>query len=118
MTNSNPPFKFPGLEPRSRKDCAGCGEEFQGREGEELCLECQHRKDRPETADKYWTWRRAGNRGWAIAAYWPDREPLPEPGEQVTVHRKDGSTSVATIRGVDGLRYTLSGRAQVQCIVG
>ena len=42
---------------------------------------------------------------------------LPEPGDKVTVHRKNGSTSVETIREVDGLIYLPTGRARLDCFV-
>lgn len=65
----------------------------------------------------YWTWRRGPHGRWDIVAYWPDGEPLPDPGEQVTVHRKDGSNSAVTIQEVEGLTFTITGRGQLRCTV-
>ena len=41
----------------------------------------------------------------------------PEPGNQVTVHRKDGTTSLETIREVEGLIYLPTGRAKLDCLI-
>ena len=98
------------LKSMTRKPCNECGQVFRGAEEQELRTECGYKRDHPEARDKYWTWKRKGRNGWEIAAYWPDREPLPEPGDPVTVHRRDGSTSIAVIREVEGLRYLPTGR--------
>ena len=83
------------------------------------CTGCGARKDAPT---------------WGIVAHWPAGEPLPNAGEQVTVHRKDNSTSVVKIKqvavhrkdsstlipkiqGVKGLRYLSNGRAQLRCMI-
>ena len=67
-------------------------------------------------APKYFTWHKRAS-GWTIRAYWPDSEPLPEPGDQVTVHRKNRTTSVVTIREVEGPTYLPSGQAGLDCFV-
>ncbi len=101
-----------------RKDCAECGQVFRGLPEQELCTECQYKQDNPEARDMYWIWSRNGRGGsWGIAAYWPDDEPLPDPGAVVTVHRKDGSASTVIIKEVEGLRYLPTGRAQLRCMV-
>ena len=64
----------------------------------------------------YWTWCKEGRPRWGILAHWPDGEPLPDVGEQVTVHRKDGSSSIAVILEVE-LRYLPTGRAQLRCMI-
>ena len=99
-----------------RKDCTGCGQVFRGLPEVQLCTLCQY-KQTPRGMDMRWTWKRAGRGRWRIAAYWPDREPLPNPGDQVTVYRKDGSSSTVTILEVEGLRYLPSGRGVLECIV-
>ena len=115
MTEQQPePYRFP-IPGNIRKDCAECGQRFRGREEEPLCLECSYKKDHPEARDMYWTWRQGAFRRWDIVAYWPDDHPFPEPGEQVTVHRKDGSTSAVTIQEVEGLTFTYTGRGQLRC---
>ena len=117
--NENPePFNFPIPGKMSTKTCNECGQEFRGTKEQEICIECSYRRDHPETRDKYWTWSRAGGGRWGIVAYWPDGEDLPDAGERVTVYRKDGSTSVETIREVGRLRYRPSGRAQLYCMTG
>ena len=50
-------------------------------------------------------------------AYWPDGQPLPNAGDQVTVHRKDGSTSVVKIEDVERPRYLSNGRTQLHCTI-
>ena len=65
----------------------------------------------------YWTWSKGGRLNWGIVAHWPDGEPLPDAGDQVSVHRKDGSTSVVKIQEVEGLRYLSNGRAQLRCMI-
>jgi hypothetical protein len=102
---------------RTRRSCAGCGQTFRGAGGENLCGECQYTLDHPESADMYWTWTRAPRGRWGIAAHWPDAEPLPEPGDTATVHRKDGSQSTETITEVHGLHYLPTGRARLTCTV-
>ena len=107
---------FSELNSRTRKECSRCGETFRGTEDEEICPQCEFRAAHPEEQDKYWTWTRFG-REWGITAYWPDREPLPDPGDRVTVHRKDGSTATATVREMPELRYLPDGRGRVYCWV-
>ena len=107
-------FPIPG---RIRKECGECGQTFRGREEEQICIECEHKRDYPEARDMYWTWQRGARGRWDIAAYWPDGEPFPEPGDQVAVHRKAGSTSTATISEVEGLTFAISGRGRLRCTV-
>ena len=105
------------LNSMTRKPCNECGQAFRGLEEQELCTECSYKRDHPEDRDMYWTWSRAGRGSWGIAACWPDREPMPEPGDQVTVHRRDGSTSIAVIREVEGLSYRPTGRGKLRRLV-
>ena len=105
------------LNSMTRKPCNECGQVFRGLDEEELCTECGCKRDHPEARDMYWTWSRAGRGSWGIVAYWPDGEPMPEPGDRVTVNRRDGSTSIAVIHEVEGLRYLPTGRAQLRCMV-
>ena len=108
---------FDRLESMIKKPCGECGREFEGIPEDDICLECQYKQEHPEESDMYWTWSKGGRPTWGIVAYWPDQEPLPDPGERVTVHRKDGSTSVVTIHEVEGLRYLPTGRAQLRCMI-
>ena len=110
-------FDFSATGRMERKNCEECGQTFEGFPQERTCLECRYLRDNPEQAPKYWTWRRRGSGIWGVSAHWPDNEPLPEPGDQVTVHRKNGSTSVETIREVDGLIYLPTGQARLDCFV-
>ena len=105
------------LDRMERKDCGDCGQTFRGLPEEEICIECEYKREHPEARDRFWTWSRVGGGRWTIVAHWPDGEKLPEVGEQVTVHRKNGSTSVETIHEVEGLRYLPTGRAQLRCLV-
>ena len=107
---------FKKLNSMSKKQCNECGQVFRGLPETDLCLECRYKQDHPEESDMYWTWRKGGRPTWGIVAYWPDKEPPPNPGDRVTVHRKDGSSSTAVILEVD-LRYLLSGRAQLRCMI-
>ena len=107
------------LPGRTRKDCSECGQTFRGHDHEELCLECSYKRDHPEARDGYWSWSRSRGPegGWDIVAYWPDREPLPEPGAVVTVHRKDGTQSQATVQACHGLTWEPTGRGRIRCSI-
>ena len=105
------------LDSMTRKPCKECGQVFRGLEEQGLCTECSYKQDHPEARDMYWTWSHAGRGSWGIVAFWPDGEPMPDSGDQVTVHRKDGSTSTVVIHEVEGLRYLPTGRAQLRCMV-
>ena len=110
------PFTFP-IPGRTRKDCTQCGQTFRGHDHETLCPECSYKRDHPEAQDGYWTWSRSQGPGggWDITAFWPDREPLPEPGTRVTVHRKNGAESAAVIRECQGITWEPTGRGRVRC---
>jgi ribA/ribD-fused uncharacterized protein len=110
------PFDFSRIIPSERRQCTRCGNEYRCTpQAPDICQECQDLEAHPEKAPRYWTWTKMG-RKWMIAAYWPDDEPLPEPGEEVTVHRKNGSQSTETIREVDGITYEhLTGRGRLNC---
>jgi hypothetical protein len=99
-----------------RKECSQCGNGFHGLPENDTCVDCEFRRKNPDLNDGCWTWSRGGDR-WDIMAYWPDDEPDPDPGQVVTVHRKDGSTSSVTILEVEGRRYLPNGRAQMRCLV-
>ena len=111
------PYRFP-IPGNIRKDCAECGQQFRGMPETDLCQECKYKRDHPEARDMYWTWCRGPHGRWDVVAYWPDGEPLPDPGERVTVHRKDGSNSTITIQEVEGLTFTTTGRGHLRCTVG
>ena len=115
------PFDFNNMFDRLKsmvwKNCTECGQEFHGLPEADLCLECRYNQEHPEESDMYWTWNKGGRPTWGIVAYWPDGQPLPDAGDRVTVHRKDGSTSVVKIHEVEGLRYLPTGRAQLRCMI-
>ena len=108
---------FERLNKMTSKNCAQCGQVFQGLPETGSCLECQYKQEHPEAQDMYWTWKRIGWDGWGIVAHWPDREPLPNPGDQVSVHQKDGSSSTVAILKVGDLHYLPTGRARLECTV-
>ena len=109
---------FSKLIPKEPRDCTECGASFRPiREEATLCLECQYYADHPEMAPKYWTWTQRAGQRWAATARWPDHEDVPSAGEQITVNRRDGSTSVETISNVIGARYDPSGNRIVTCDV-
>ena len=105
------------LNSMTDKTCGECGKEFRGPPEEEICIECSYKQTHPEARDKFWTWSRAGGSSWSTVAHWPDGEPMPSVGERITVHRRDGSTSVEVIHEVEGLRYLPNGRAQLRCMI-
>ena len=107
-------FPIPG---RVRKECSECGQTFRGREDELICIECEHKRDHPEARDMHWTWQRGARGSRDIAAYWPDREPFPEPGDQLTVHRKDGATDTVTVWDAHAVRDLATGQGRVHCKV-
>ena len=109
-------FDFSKMKQRETRDCPECGQEFDTIGDRVLCLECQYNQDHPEMAPKYWTWTKNGS-NWKIAATWPEREPEPEPGDRVTVHRKNGTESTETIREIHELRYDMTGKARLTCWV-
>ena len=80
-------------------------------------IDCEFKRKNPDLNDGYWTWSRGGVERWDILAYWPDDEPDPEPGQIVTVHRKDRSSSNVTIHEVEGRLYLPNGHAQMRCLV-
>ena len=85
------PFHIP--KPKSPKTCPDCGQEYQGSEDDTCCLICSFYRDNPELAPKYWTWTKGPIDSWNAVCTWPEKEALPEPGLQITVHRKNGNTS-------------------------
>ena len=98
------------------KACADCGREFQTAIDEACCFECQYYRNHPLEKTMVWTWAKVGSE-WGAAAYWPDRAPYPEVGDSITVNRKDGATSVATIREIEGLRYQRDGQGRLYCYI-
>ncbi len=110
------PFIFAGLPQMTYKNCVTCGQATRGPEQIAQCHECEYKEAHPEEQDLYWTWRRGGSQ-WMIQAYWPDHAPIPNPGDDVTVHRRDGNESVEVIKEVDGLVYSMDGRGRLRCYV-
>ena len=107
---------FANMPKQEEKYCQDCGQQFRGFPEQPRCTQCHYDSMYPEEAPKYWTWKKRGQ-NWIISATWPDREPLPNVGETVTVHRKDGSSSDETITEVDRITYDMSGRAKLRCLV-
>ena len=99
------------------KNCTKCERDFHALPETDLCLECRYNREHPEESDMYWTWSKGGHATWGIVAHWPDGEPPPDAGDQVTVHRKDGSSSTVVILEVGDLRYLPTGRAQLRCMI-
>lgn len=102
---------------RETKNCAQCEKEFTTRTAAELCEQCSFYADHPEMAPKYWTWHRRASGVWGVQATWPEGEPLPEPGDRVTVHRRNGTSSVETLREVEGLMFRPDATARLTCFV-
>ena len=95
-------FKIP---PRSHDfTCRHCGQTDRGPEGSTICSECQYYQDHPDQAPEYFTWT-GTSEGWAAQANWRERTPHPEPGDLITVHRRDGSTSEHTVVSLRNTHY-------------
>ena len=84
--------------------CSQCGDEDRGPEGTAICTLCQYYEANPAEAPGYFTWS-SNLEGWAATAKWREKEPVPEPGQTVTVHRKDGGSSEHRVRGTLDRRY-------------
>lgn len=98
-------FDFSKLPKPTERTCTRCGADFRGIR--DLCDQCDFYESHPEMAPGYWTWR-SSNQGWMVQAAWPENDPEPEPGTVVTVHRKDGTTSQATLGELDHFRYDMA----------
>ena len=99
-----------------RKACSLCQRTFRARPDETICGHCEMKGGGPELAPGYWTWNQAEGIN-QIQAYWEWNEPLPQPGETVTVHSKEGAACQATIKEALGLHNTRDGRIRAQCTV-
>ncbi len=113
----SPPSSSSPYRPITGRNAPSAGEIFRGAEEQTLCQRCDWLKDNPEYQDEYWTWAKGVGNQWKARCYWPESKPLPEPGDVITVHRKDGSTSNATIKEAEGLLYRPSGRANLTCFL-
>ena len=107
-------FRLPS---RQTHPCPQCGQEARGDEGNELCTQCDFYLANPKMAPKYWTWTRLSHNQWGVTSFWPEKEDLPQPGDPVTVHRKDGATSSHTIQEVRNSGFTPEARFRVTCLV-
>ena len=105
------------MESRNRepRTCLECGQECPTPEND-LCVQCQWYRDNPREAPGYWTWTQY-NGAWLIRAWWKDSEPMPEPGQQVTAHRRNGAESRETVDEVVDSRVHPNGRRIVRCAV-
>ena len=109
---------FSKLGPLQQRTCQKCGEDFTTHVQENTtCTQCVFYRNNPEMAPKYWTWTRITKKDWAIIAHWPEKEDPPSPGDTLVVHRKDGSTSVETVKEVLRTSYSTSMRLRVHCQV-
>ena len=108
---------FANIPKSENKPCQDCEQTFRGLPQESRCVECQYDADHPDQAPKYWTWTRRGSGVWGAVATWPEQETLPNVGDTIDIHRKDGRVSTNTITEVDGLRYDMMGRARLHCWV-
>ena len=107
-------FRIPS---RKKHPCPQCGQEARGEQGDELCTQCHFYQSHPEEAPKYWTWTHGPNNTWLATAAWPENEPDPDTGLSITVHRKDGSTSIHTVLALRHRAYDHSARLRVVCEV-
>ena len=101
------------------RTCQKCGREFHATQKEEWqCSECKYYETHPEMAKGYWTWTQLGDK-WGISAYWSQHGEAENelPGTTVTVHRKNGTTSQATITQVRGGSFNRSAEYRVYCYV-
>ncbi len=96
--------------------CQSCGQNDRGPEGSTTCSECRLYLDHPESAPGYFTWTKTSS-GWAATALWRDKNPDPQPGTTITVHRRDGSSSEHTTRELLNSHYNTDGNKVVTCTV-
>lgn len=87
--------------------CQECGQQDRGPEGSTKCTQCRLYESHPELAPGYFTWTKTAN-GWAASAKWGDKNPEPEPGTVITVHRKNGSVSQHTVREIRNVHYDIA----------
>ena len=110
-------FRIPAR--RERGQCRQCGQDGRlgnpedGPEKEGLCDECRLYVDNPELGYHWWTWRSKGQGEWAVTCDIRNRDDVPGTGQHVTVHRKDGSTSVETLKGEGHIGLSRAARWQV-----
>ena len=107
---------FSQIPKRRTITCIDCHREATARllpNQDELCDECLFYREHPDLAPKYWTFRRGPNNSWRATCYWPEHEPFPLPGDIITVHRKDGSTSLQTIAEFEYHHYGTDARLMV-----
>ena len=113
---------FPIPKKQENRVCPKCQRDYQGPADSELCGECSYYEQHPEMAPGYWTWTRLSydplsHNQWGITTYLPERDQPPQEGLQVTVHRKDGSTSVETIADVSAPVYDRMARPIIRSTV-
>lgn len=98
---------FTNLPKYRRFTCQDCGQTDRGPEGATLCSQCRRHQEHPEEAPGYFTWTRTGD-GWGARAKWRDKDPLPEPGQVIIVHRQDGTNSEQTVARVRNHHYDIA----------
>ena len=106
---------FSKLASMAGRECAECGAPFHGTPDDDLCSGHRYQRDHPETAPGYWTWTRMAGDRWGAAALWRENQPMPEPGDVITVHRRDGSEQERTIAEVRDQTYDTAGNPRVRC---
>ena len=108
-------FPFP-IPPKSRETtCTECDQPCRINRTEDLCDECNFHRSHPEMAPGYWTWQKLADNSWGVQATWREPSQLPQPGDSITVHRKNGTTSNTTIRELTHTHYNKSGNLVVHC---
>ena len=96
--------------------CEDCGRDFLA-SSDTLCTECRSYREHPERAPGYFRWGRIAPKQWGAQARWKENSPLPEPGDVITVHKKDGTSSEHTVTTVHEPAYDRNLRLIVRCDV-
>ena len=81
-------FDFSAVPVNVNFTCAKCGAQDRGPEGAAMCCECRHYEENPKEAPGYFTWTKTAD-GWAAKTWLKDTDPAPEPGTEITVHRRE-----------------------------
>ena len=79
--------------------CRDCSQDRR-LDPEGLCLTCWYYRRRPDERPGYWTWTKM-NGTWLATTRIGDDHETPRTGGIITVNRKDGTTSEATITEID-----------------
>ena len=96
--------------------CEVCGRDFLAT-SDTLCTEFRSRLEHPAWAPGYFRWGKTAPNQWGAQARWKEGSPLPEPGDVITVHKKDGTSSEHTVTTVHETTYDRNLRLIVRCDV-